>query len=74
MTTSIFGSVVHRVEDPRFLTGEARYVDALRPEGALRASFVRSIIAHGRLSGVEAAEASGMPGVIAVFAASDLEL
>jgi carbon-monoxide dehydrogenase large subunit len=74
MTTSIFGSVVHRVEDPRFLTGGARYVDALRPEGALRASFVRSIIAHGRLSGVEVSEASGMPGVVAVFTASDLGL
>ncbi|MEX2405955.1 MAG: xanthine dehydrogenase family protein molybdopterin-binding subunit [Actinomycetota bacterium] len=74
MTTSIFGSVVHRVEDPRFLTGGARYVDALRPEGALRASFVRSIIAHGRLSGIEASEASGMPGVIAVLTAADLGL
>jgi aerobic carbon-monoxide dehydrogenase large subunit len=74
MTTSIFGSVVHRVEDPRFLTGGARYVDALRPEGALRAAFVRSIMAHGRLSGIDPAEASGMPGVVAVFTASDLGL
>ena len=74
MTTSIFGSVVHRVEDPRFLTGGARYVDALRPEGALRATFVRSIIAHGRLSGIEVSEASSMPGVVAVLTAADLQL
>ena len=74
MTTSIFGSVVHRVEDPRFLTGGARYVDALRPEGALRATLVRSIIAHGRLSGIEVSEASGMPGVVAVLTAADLKL
>lgn len=74
MTTSIFGSVVHRIEDPRFLTGRARFVDALRPEGALRAVFVRSIIAHGRISGIEVAEAAAMPGVVAVLTASELSL
>jgi carbon-monoxide dehydrogenase large subunit len=74
MTTSIFGSVVHRVEDPRFLTGRARYVDAIRPEGALRAVVVRSIIAHGRLVGVDASEARGMPGVVAVLTAADFDL
>jgi carbon-monoxide dehydrogenase large subunit len=74
MTTSIFGSVVHRIEDPRFLTGRARYVDALRPEGAARAVFVRSIIAHGRLSGIDARAARSMPGVLAIMTAEDLHL
>jgi carbon-monoxide dehydrogenase large subunit len=74
MTTSIFGSVVHRVEDPRFLTGNARFVDALRPGDALRAVFVRSIIAHGRLVGVEVDQAHAMPGVVAVLLAEDLPL
>jgi carbon-monoxide dehydrogenase large subunit len=74
MTTSIFGSVVHRVEDPRFLTGQARYVDAIRPEGALRAVVVRSIIAHGRLVGVDASEARTSPGVVAVLTADDFEI
>jgi carbon-monoxide dehydrogenase large subunit len=74
MTTSIFGSVVHRLEDPRFLTGNARFTEAMRPEGALRAVFVRSIIAHGRISGVDVAAARAMPGVAAVLLASDLDL
>jgi carbon-monoxide dehydrogenase large subunit len=74
MTGSIFGSVVHRVEDPRFLTGRARYVDDLRPEGALRAVFVRSIMAHARLGGVDASAAAAMPGVVAVLVAEDLAL
>jgi carbon-monoxide dehydrogenase large subunit len=74
MTTSIFGSVVRRVEDPRFLRGAGRFVDALVPEGALRAVFVRSIIAHGAISGVDATEAAAMPGVEAVFTARDLVL
>jgi carbon-monoxide dehydrogenase large subunit len=74
MTTSIFGSVVRRVEDPRFLTGRARFTESVRPPDALRAVFVRSIIAHGRLSGIDAAAARASPGVVAVFTAEDLEL
>jgi CO/xanthine dehydrogenase Mo-binding subunit len=74
MTTSIFGSVVHRVEDPRFLTGRARYADSMRSEHALRAVFVRSIIAHGRVAGVDFAEAAAMPGIVAVLGAEDLAL
>ena len=74
MTTSIFGSVVHRVEDPRFLTGDARYVDDLCPEGALRAVFVRSMMAHARLLGIDASQALALPGVAAVLVAADLDL
>jgi carbon-monoxide dehydrogenase large subunit len=74
MTTSIFGSVVHRVEDPRFLTGTARYADAMRPEAALRAVFVRSIIAHARISDIDVGSAAAMPGVAAVLTAADLGL
>ncbi|MGZ8637653.1 MAG: xanthine dehydrogenase family protein molybdopterin-binding subunit, partial [Actinomycetota bacterium] len=74
MSTSIFGSVVRRVEDPRFLTGAGRYTEAMRPGDALRAVFVRSIIAHGRVSGVLAEAAAAMPGVVAVLGADDLNL
>jgi aerobic carbon-monoxide dehydrogenase large subunit len=74
MTTSIFGSVVHRVEDPRFLRGAARYTETFRPEGALRAVVVRSIMAHGRLLGIDVDEARRMPDVAAVLLADDLEI
>ena len=74
MTTSIFGSAVHRTEDPRFLTGAGRYVEGIPVEGALRASFVRSMMAHARLAGIDVAEAVSMPGVVAVLTASDLDL
>ena len=74
MTTSIFGSVVHRIEDPRFLTGRSRYVDDLRVVGALRAVFVRSIMSHARVVGIDVAEASSMPGVVAVLRGEDLDL
>jgi carbon-monoxide dehydrogenase large subunit len=74
MTTSIFGSVVHRVEDPRFLTGAARYVEDLVAEGALRAVFVRSMMAHARLLDIDPSAALAQPGVQAVMVAADLDL
>ena len=74
MTNPIFGRVVRRIEDPRFLTGRGRYVETVRPKGALRAVFVRSIIAHGRLEDVDVDAASSIPGVVAVLTAADLSL
>jgi aerobic carbon-monoxide dehydrogenase large subunit len=71
---SMFGASPLRSEDPRFLTGRARYVENLQIEGALRAVFVRSIMPHARLNGVETAAAEAMPGVAAVFTATDLDL
>ena len=74
MNTSMYGRVVRRVEDPRFLTGRSRYVEDLVPERALRAVFVRSIMAHARVLALDVAAASAMPGVAAVFRAGDLTI
>jgi carbon-monoxide dehydrogenase large subunit len=74
MGTSIFGSRVLRTEDPRFLTGRGRYVDDVPVEDALRAVFVRSMMAHARLSRIEVSEAASMPGIAAVLTSDDLEL
>jgi carbon-monoxide dehydrogenase large subunit len=74
MTSSIFGSVVHRTEDPRFLTGRARYVDDLPVDGALRAVFVRSMMAHARIDGIDVEAALAFPGVVAILTAVDLGL
>lgn len=74
MGSSILGSRVLRTEDPRFVTGQARYTEDIAVEGALHAVFVRSFLAHGTLNGVDASDALGMPGVVAVFTARDLDL
>jgi carbon-monoxide dehydrogenase large subunit len=68
------GGAVLRSEDPRFLRGEGRYLDAIEVEGALRAVFVRSIFAHAWVRGVDVAAALAMPGVVACFVADDLGL
>ena len=70
----MYGRIVRRVEDPRLLTGRSRYVEDLVPERALRAVFVRSILAHARVIDLDVAEAAAMLGVVAVFRASDLTI
>ena len=74
MQGSILGHPVRRVEDPRFITGAARYTEDVFVKGALHAVFVRSFMAHARIGGVDAASAIEMPGVAGVFGAGDFEL
>ena len=70
----MFGVPHLRTEDPRFLRGEGRYLENIDIPGALRAVFVRSMMPHARLKGVDVAGARAMPGVVAVYVAADLEL
>ena len=70
----MLGNRVLRIEDPRMLTEGARYVADLRFDGAAYACFVRSTVAHGRLVGVDTAQARALPGVLGVFTAADLDL
>ncbi|MFN8233623.1 MAG: xanthine dehydrogenase family protein molybdopterin-binding subunit [Actinomycetota bacterium] len=71
---SLFGVPQLRSEDPRFLRGEGRYLENVEIPGALRATFVRSIMAHARIGGVDVAAARAMPGVVAAYTADDLEI
>ena len=56
------------------MTGSARYTDDLAIPGALHAVFVRSAVAHARITGLDTSEAAAMPGVVAVLTAADLDL
>ncbi len=72
-TPQAFGARVRRVEDPRFLTGAARYVADLDRPGMLHARFVRSTEAHAHILSVESDEARAMTGVRAVITGADWE-
>jgi aerobic carbon-monoxide dehydrogenase large subunit len=72
MPTGI-GQRIRRREDPRFLLGRGRYVDDTRTENALHVTFVRSSVAHGTITAIDADEARALPGV-QVFTAADLGL
>src|SRR5216683_2333866 len=65
------GASVKRVEDPRFLTGQGRYIDDIMLPNMAYAAFLRSPYPHARIT-VDASEARALPGVIAVFTAADL--
>ena len=72
---SVMGTRVQRREDPLFLTGGAQYTADLQEpllEGALHAHFVRSTIAHARITELDVSEALAAPGVVAVFTAADV--
>jgi carbon-monoxide dehydrogenase large subunit len=68
------GEEVRRVEDPPLVTGAARYTEDLAVPGALHATFVRSVMAHACIAQLDTSEAAGLPGVVAVLTAADLEL
>jgi carbon-monoxide dehydrogenase large subunit len=74
MPGSILGTAVRRVEDPDLLVGRAAFVDDLPLDGVLHVHFVRSTYAHALIVSVDAEDARRMPGVVAVFTASDLDL
>jgi carbon-monoxide dehydrogenase large subunit len=67
------GAAVKRREDPRFLRGEARYVDDVTLPGMLHAALLRSPHAHARIVAIRAKAARALPGVAAVFTFADLE-
>jgi aerobic carbon-monoxide dehydrogenase large subunit len=72
-TVSILGNRVLRKEDPRFLRGEGTYVENLELEGALTVTFVRSLLAHARIVGVDASAAKALPDV-QVFTGADIDV
>jgi aerobic carbon-monoxide dehydrogenase large subunit len=75
---SILGNRVLRKEDPKFLTTGGMYVDDLLDQpllaGAAHVTYVRSSLAHGIITSIDASAALQQPGVIAVLTAADLDL
>jgi carbon-monoxide dehydrogenase large subunit len=71
---SILGNRVLRKEDPAFLTVGGKYVDDLPLPGAAFVTYVRSTMAHARITAIDVGEAATAPGVIAVFTGHDVDL
>ncbi|MGB1287446.1 MAG: xanthine dehydrogenase family protein molybdopterin-binding subunit, partial [Aggregatilineales bacterium] len=73
MSTRIFGSGIKRREDPRLITGKAKYTDDIKLPGTLHMAVVRSPYAHANIKSVDTSAAEAMEGVVAVFTGADLE-
>jgi len=68
--TGFVGQRILRKEDPRFLTGEARYVENLELEGALHVVFVRSPFPSARINEIDTSMVEGAR----VLTAADVDL
>lgn len=66
------GQPLRRLEDARLLTGQGRYTDDVRPEGAAHVAFLRSPHALARILNIDAATARTAPGVIAIYTGADV--
>ena len=72
---SILGNRVLRTEDPTFLTVGGMYTADLDDpllENALHVTYVRSMVAHGTITGIDLDDARQAPGVVAAYSAADL--
>ncbi|MGB8253635.1 MAG: xanthine dehydrogenase family protein molybdopterin-binding subunit [Anaerolineaceae bacterium] len=66
-----FQQPVLRNEDPRLLTGKAKFIDDITLPGMLHAAFLRSDFASARIKKIDVSAALKHPGVVAVYTAAD---
>jgi carbon-monoxide dehydrogenase large subunit len=73
MSARVFGSGIRRREDPRLITGSARYTDDIVLPGMVHAAMLRSPHAHARIRKIDTTAAAAAPGVCAVFSGIDAD-
>lgn len=67
------GKSLNRVEDPRFLKGEGRYVDDITLPNMLHAAIKRAPHAHALITRIDTSKAEALPGVVRVLTGKDVE-
>lgn len=67
----VLGQAIKRREDPRLITGEAKYLDDLQMPNLAHAAILRSPFAHAKIKSINTDKAQAHPGVIAVFTGKD---
>ena len=66
------GRSLARREDRRLLLGIGRFIADIQLPGMLHVAFVRSELAHARISAVRTDRAASAAGVVAIFTAADI--
>lgn len=69
---TMIGKSVLRLEDHALLTGAGRFAGDQNFDGQLHMRVVRSPVAHGRIRGIDTADARAAPGVHAVWTGADV--
>ncbi len=70
----LLGRRVLRIEDEPLLRGQGRFIANLDLPGAAHVAFVRSTVAHGRITGIDTDAARRAPGVLDVVTPFDVDL
>jgi len=73
MASRILGSAIRRREDPRLVTGQAKYTDDFVLPGMVYMAVVRSPYAHARIKRIDTTKAAAMPGVLGVFTGQQMK-
>ena len=73
MSTKTMGAAIKRKEDPRLMTGEAKYLDDVKLVGMAYAAILRSPYAHAKIKRINTKKAEKHPGVVAVFTGEDFK-
>jgi len=66
------GKSMKRVEDPRLLTGQGRYIDDIDLPNMLHAAVLRSSRPHAKIKSIDTRSAAALPGVIKVLTGADI--
>lgn len=66
------GKSMKRVEDPRLLTGQGRYIDDIDLPNMLHAAVLRSPRAHAKIKSIDTRAAAALPGVVKVLTGADI--
>ena len=72
LIAGMFGQRIKRKEDPALLRGDGRFADDIQLPGMLHAHFVRSPLAHARITAIDTAEALALDDVVAIYTFADL--
>src|SRR5262249_17830892 len=64
---------IKRREDPRLITGQAKYTDDFTLPGTVHLAVVRSPYAHARVKAVKTDAAKAAPGVVGVFTGQQMK-
>ncbi|MFE3058739.1 xanthine dehydrogenase family protein molybdopterin-binding subunit [Nocardia sp. NPDC059239] len=69
---SLVGARIGRKEDVRLLTGAGRFVSDVQDRSLLHCYFLRSPVAHGRITSIDVTAARELEGVVHVFTGADM--
>jgi len=70
--SGVVGQPLKRMEDPKFITGSARFMEDVALPNTLHACFVRSTYAHARIKGIDVSQAVQHPSVRLVLTAKEM--